>query len=226
MRLRGMSAAAVLFPLLLGAQDVTAQLPEPGSFQVLPSFTYAIYDDASSLTDGWGAALDVLYHIRSGFQIGVTGDVIATETEENFFPRARLNFENFVELWDVTTSATFTNYGIIAAWTLPDARIAPTLEAGLAGYTAFMSAEQFRSQTRSSGWGFLIGGGFSLPIGERTGIQVHVRNYFYQDWNREDFNPVSEEFQDTSFPEFQPDSPEAKDTANRLQFSLGFRFVP
>ncbi len=226
MRRRGMSAAAVILPLLFGAVDVSAQLPEPGSFQVLPSFTYAIYDDASSLTDGWGASVDFLYHIRSGFQLGLTGDVLATKTEENFFPRARLDFENFVELWDVRASATFMNYGVVAAWTLPNERFGPGVEAGVAGYTAFMSADVFRSQTRVSGWGFFFGGSLSFSVGERTGINIHVRDYIYQDWDRDEFNPVSPDHQDTSFPESGGSAPAAKGTANRLQVSLGFRFVP
>jgi outer membrane protein with beta-barrel domain len=121
------------------------------------------------------------------------------------------------------------SYGIDAAYTLPVApRIAPYIRGGVGQHAVYADVQATNSTDHVTGTHFMAGFGFNYAASDAIAVRFEVLDFLWNKWDRDELNPTDPAFQNTTFPEDNPDGvlwPKPSIIHN-LRLALGVSFTP
>lgn len=190
-------------------------------------------DRASSLDPAAVVGVDTEYSFNKWFGIGTSIDVARGNTRrEDFVTRLRYGLAStgggdslfYQYLGQAVDRVQLSAFGTAR---LPGKRLTPFLIGGVGTYFLALDPQLNGGNTKINELSFTGGGGLSLKLTDKAGIQFDARFTQYQNYNRALLNPARNRTEQiTPFPEDFPPPPAAKTTALNTMFTLGFRYVP
>lgn len=207
------------------AADAQAQVAAR-QFQIDAFGGWQIFAGGSGLTDGPSLGADATYFITSSIGVGLNMDLTFTEVDGSMFPVASLGWVDSTTLHTVNQPVDVWTYGAHAKLTLPDRRLAPYVVAGAGGYTLFLDPQQNDDVSTASGVLIRLGLGIDFAVSRALGINLSVTDNYFPDWDPQDLYPVRDNFQNTRFPELNPDPNELDDSVHNFRFMAGVTIVP
>jgi len=246
----GSGALALVF-VLAPLQTLYGQ--EEGRWEISPRIGMVFWDNAAGLQDpalssgdcdfpqfnhecgsafnNLMAGLSAHYGVTNQIALGLTFDVARPVSNGAYFPAAEIEIGGVQELTLVSQRLTVIQYQVEGEWSPKFARLAPFVVASAGGYTVYKDAAKADQAGVTgfetfSGPMFSIGLGLNWAFGEGSGLRVELRDMIYTDWDRNELNPVQEQFQTDLFPDLLPAPPDDSSTLNNFRLSLGFFFIP
>lgn len=228
-----MSRVLRAFALLaVSASALSAQV-QVKQFAVVTRLGSSAPDRSSSLDAGGVIGLDTEYSLSKWFSLGANADVMRNNTHsEDFLTRLRYGNSgtgggDSIYYQYVGQAISTINVGAYGQVRYPSKTLSPFLMAGLGWYTMIADAQVNGKSTRMSDLSLQFGGGFWYKLGDRVGVQLDARAVQYQNYERTFLNPANGRMeQKTPFPEDFPAAPAAKNTAQNILLTLGFRYLP
>ena len=229
------SVAACLAVLGLGAAPLAAQ--ESSRFRVTPTIGVMRFDRTSALSSTdeglsklWpSAGLTASYVVNSSFRAGLYLEYQRPTTSPDYYPYALFRTGNDYQLFAIAQVVSVLSYGVDAAYTLPVApRLAPYVRAGVGQHSVYGDVQATNSTEQISGTHFMAGFGFNYAASDAIGVRFEVLDFLWNKWDRDELNPVDPAFQNTTFPEANPDGrlwPKPSIIHN-LRLALGVSFTP
>jgi len=192
--------------------------------------TSALSSTETGLSQLWPVAgLQALYSVRGGVRAGLYLDVSTPETSSDYFAYALMKTGSSYQLFGITQRVVVLSYGLTATVDLPVApRFGPYLRGGIGLHSVFQDVQRSNETASVSGTEFSLGGGLNVRVSEAIGMRLELTDFLWSKWDREDLNPVAPAFQNTTFPEDNPDGmlwPKPS-LIHNLRLSLGFSFTP
>ena len=177
--------------------------------------------------------VDTEYSFNKYFGIGTSVDVARGNTHrEDFLIRLRYGLATtgggdslyYQYLGQAVDRVQLAAFGTAR---LPGKRLTPFVMGGVGTYFMALDPQLNGRNTKINELSYTGGGGISLKLTEKAGIQLDARFTQYQNYNRALLNPARDRNEQiTPFPEDFPLAPAAKKTALNTMFTLGFRYVP
>lgn len=226
-----LAAGLALTPAGLGAQ-------EPGRFQVTPLFGVMRFDRTSALsspqsglsTKVWPyAGLAALYRVRSNVRVGLYLEGGRASTSPYYFPLVLLRTTSTYELDSLTQRVAVLSYGIAATVDLPiGERLAPYVRGGVGRHSVFPDVQHMRSTASITGAEFDLGAGLGYKTGGGGLIRLELLDNMWSKWDRDRLNPTDLAYQNTLFPEDNPDGIKWSKPSliHNMRLALGFTFTP
>ncbi len=218
-------AALTLGLLTLIAARADAQVSQ-NTFQVAILGGWQSYQNGSGLDGGGTIAGDATYYVSQSLGFGVFTDFTFAETDGSLFTPAALSFVDSTTFTIVNQGVEVWGYGAHAKLQLPSRSIAPFLLVGAGGYTVFLDAQQNSGNQTSTGFMARFAAGVDFAVSSSAGFQISVSDSFYPSWDPLDLTPTSEEFQNSRFPELNPDPDELSDSVHNFRLAIGVTLVP
>lgn len=222
-RFRTTAIAWVL--VIVAATGAEAQV-EQGRFQVAAQGGWYAFDSGSALEGGFVLGADGTYFITPAFGIGVWSDYSFTETDGSMFPPAALSFVDSTTFTTINQAVELWQYGVHAKLQWPGRSTTPFVTVGVGGYTLFTDPEQSGGNRNTTGFVARFGAGLDLAVSETMGFQLSVSDAFVPSWRPEVLFPVREDFQNTRFPELNPDPSALEDSVHNLRFTVALTLIP
>lgn len=215
--------------LLLGATAVGSAQVVPHRFQVGPRLALMQFDGVSGIENSALIGIDAAYFFTRNLAIGATVDFARPQTDKRYFP-AELSFGDTTFVFQVEMPVTIWQYQVTAVGTLPMGSFSPFVTAGFGQYRLFLDPQAARNPTTVTHGLFSVGGGFTVRLGESSGLRLEIRDFIYRNYDLNELNLVETRFQPRRFPDVAPVPDrtcyDAKCNLNNIQFALGFTFVP
>ena len=196
---------------------------------------YTLYADGSALEPGLQVGGDFTWYVTPALGIGAYTDYGFTEVDGTKFPPNQLGFcgAGGCTVGDSTTFSIINQpvelwqYGLQARLRLGQNRsFAPYLTVGVGGVTVFLDSQQNDANANFTRFAARLGVGANLVVSESMGFQFSVQDAFFPSWRPEQLNPVREQFQNTRFPDLNPDPNELDDSVHNFVFSAALTFTP
>jgi hypothetical protein len=221
-RSRTMIVASTLVALC--AASANAQMT-PNRFQVVILGGWQTFAGGSGLEAGPTIAFDATYYLKPSLGFGLWTDFTAGESNGTMFTPAAFSFQDSTTFHSINQSVDIWHYGLHGKLQLAR-KTAPYLLLGAGGYTAFLDPHQNYGKTTTTGFVLRFGGGVDFAISNAMGLELAVYDMFYPDWDPNVLQPVREEFQNTRFPELNPESGQLSESVHNIRFLVGFTLVP
>jgi len=197
----------------------------PKRFQVVILGGWQTFAGSSGLESGPTVAFDATYYLKSSLGFGLWTDFTAGESDGTMFTPAAFSFQDSTTFYSINQSVDIWHYGLYGKLQL-DRRTAPFLLLGAGGYTTFLDPHQNYGKTTTTGFVLRFGGGVDFAISNAMGVELAVYDMFYPDWDYSVLQPVREEFQNTRFPELNPESGQLSESVHNIRLLVGFTLVP
>jgi len=97
---------------------------------------------------------------------------------------------------------------------------------GAGGYRLFLDPQQNSGNSSTTGFTLRFGAGIDFAIGEAVGLELAAFDIYYPDWDPSALLPTQEEFQNTRFPELNPDPGQLSQSVHNFKFVVGLTLVP
>lgn len=196
---------------------------------------YTLYADGSALEPGAHVGGDFTWYIAPTLGLGAYSAYGFTEVDGTKFPPNQLGFcgaggcvggdsttfafiHQPVELWQ---------YGVQARLRLGQgSSFSPYLMVGAGGVTVFLDSQQNNANDNFTRFAARLGVGANLNVSESMGFQVSVLDAFFPSWKAEQLYPVRDNFQNSRFPDLNPDPSELDDSVHNFVFSAAITFTP
>ena len=227
------TVAALL--VLAGAASLAAQEPTT-RFRVVPSIGLMRFDRTSALSSTdegisqlYGSAgLSADYAVNDAFRAGVYLEYQQPTTSQDYYPYALMRTSGVYQLYGVQQTVSVLNYGVEANYTFQFGNLRPYVMGGLGLNTVYGDVQASGSSESVTGTQFLLGAGMHFNVSETVGIKAELLDFMWSNWDRDDLNPVAPAFQNTTFPEQNPDGMnwEKPSLIHNLRLALGFSFTP
>jgi len=220
------------------AAQAAPAAPAAGRFQVTPMIGVMRYDRTTALSSTESglstklyptAGLLAAYTLRPNIQVGAYLEAARPETDPQYYPYALIQTTGSIQLFEITQRVVVLSYGLAATVTLPVApRLGPYLRAGVGLHTVFPDVQRAQSTETISGSELMLGAGFKYAVSDAVGIRLELTDFMWNNWDRDDLNPVAPAFQNTIFPEDNPSgiSWPKPGLVHNMRFALGFTFTP
>ena len=221
--------------LALGVAGLPAQ--EPGRFQVTPAFGVMRFDRTSSLSSSktglsrlWGyGGLSALYRVRSGIRAGLYIEGGRVTADPFYFPLVLLRYNQNYKLDSLSQRVVVLSYGLAATFDLPlGGKLGPYLRAGVGRHSVFPDVQHTGTTATITGAEFSVGGGMGYKTGGGGLVRLELVDNMWSKWDRDRLNPTALAYQNTLFPEDNPDGVGwAKPSIiHNIRLMLGFTFTP
>ena len=227
-------------PLAATEDDVPRSVA--GRFSVTPVVGTIFWDDASALSNkkpnesgvytdrqftptvGLSAEYRVIPQVGVGFYF----EAARPETRGDYFPALFLNNGGNLpaDLRVVGQRVTALIYGIQGSFVFDVGRLQPYVGGGFGAVTISPDPQQNNSNQSFTNTQFQFGGGLGFRVGVNTVVRLDVRNFVFTDWDRDELNPTSPAFQNTTVPSVNANPPAEKSTINNFRIALGFTYIP
>jgi opacity protein-like surface antigen len=208
----------------LSAASADAQVM-PNRFQVVIQGGWQSFAGGSGLGSGPTIALEATYFLKPSIGFGLWTDFTVAESNGEKFTPAAFSFVDSTTFHSINQSVDIWQYGVQGKLQLAR-RTAPFLVLGAGGYTVFLDPLQNYSNSSTSGFVLRFGGGVDFAVTDDVGVELAVYDSFYPDWDPNVLLPVREEFQNTRFPELNPDSGQLSRSVHNFRFVAGLTLVP
>jgi len=230
--------AAALVGLGVASGAAAQAAPAAGRFQVTPMIGVMRYDRTTALSSTESglstklyptAGLLAAYTLRPNIQVGAYLEAARPETDPQYYPYALIQTTGSIQLFEITQRVVVLSYGLAATVTLPVMpRLGPYLRGGVGLHTVFPDVQRAQSTETISGTELMLGGGLKYAVSDAVGIRLELTDFMWNNWDRDELNPVDPAFQNTIFPEDNPSGitwPKPG-LVHNLRFALGFTFTP
>lgn len=189
------------------------------------------FDRAASLRPTPALGLDAVHSLTRNFAIGVSTTVARPSTRSEDFLTA-ITFGvptagDTIFFYEVAQSVNLVEGNLMLQARAPLGRITPFLSAGAGYYSIFVDPQLNNARKRRFGGpSFALGGGATIRLTERAGIQFDIRDMIMTNFDASALDPTDNRNPNIWFPEDFPTRPTRKKSINNLMFSLGFRYLP
>jgi len=196
---------------------------------------YTLYADGSALEPGATVGGDFTWYVTPALGIGAYTDYSFTEVDGTKFPPNQLGFCGSAgcQIGDSTTfniinqPVELWQYGVQARLRLgQSSSFAPYLMVGAGGVTIFLDSQQNNANANHTRFAARLGVGANLVVSESMGFSFSVQDAFFPSWRAEQLYPVREQFQNSRFPDLNPDPSELDDSVHNFVFSAALTFTP
>jgi opacity protein-like surface antigen len=217
--------------LAVAAASASAQVIER-QFSVTTRLGAMAPERSASLDAAGLVGVDTEYALNRWFGLGVSVDVARGNTRrEDFLTRLRVGNAgggggDTIYYQYISQPVNTINLGAFGLLRYPGARVSPFLMGGVGGYTLLLDTQVAGRAGRKSDLSYTVGGGLWIRLTERSGLQFDVRSMTLQGYDRAFLDPSQGKGPNTVFPEDFPTIPAAKNTAQNIMFTLGFRYIP
>lgn len=228
-----MSRVLRAFALLaVSASALSAQV-QVKQFAIVTRVGQVSPERASSLNSGGVIGLDTEYALNKWFGLGITAEVMRTNTHrEDFLTRLRygnagVGGGDSIYYQYIGQPINTINVGAFGVVRYPSKKFSPFVLAGVGNYTMIADAQVNGKNKRTNDLSMTGGAGIWIKLGDRVGVQLDARAVQFQQYDRNFLNPAfGRPEQNTPFPEDFPKPPASKNTALNTTFTLGFRYIP
>lgn len=221
--------------LALGAATGVAQ--STPRFRITPTLgvirfdrTSALSSTSSGLSKLWASAgLSALYQFRPNLQAGFYLETSRPATSPDYYPYALLRTSGNYQLFAITQRVVVLSYGLAAEVNVPVApKLAPHIRLGVGRHSVYEDVQQENAVRTSNGLEFAVGGGLRYSAGNNVGVQLDLVDFLWKDWDRDVLNPTQPAYQNTVFPEDNPDGMNwtKPSMIHNLRLAIGFTFTP
>lgn len=190
------------------------------------------FDRASSLRATPVLGFDAVHGLTRNFAIGVSTTIARPSTRSEDFLTA-ITFGvptaggDTTFFYEVAQSVNLIEGDLMAVLRLPLGRITPFVSAGAGYYSIFVDPQLNNARKRRfGGASFAFGGGATIRLTERAGLQLDVRDLLLTNFDARHLDPTENRNPNILFPEDFPSPPSRKKAINNIMFSLGFRYLP
>ena len=92
----------------------------------------------------------------------------------------------------------------------------------------YEDVQQEGSVKTVNGLEFVVGGGLRYSVGNNVGVQLDAVDFLWKNWDRDVLNPTQAAYQNTVFPEDNPDGINwtKPSLIHNLRLAIGFTFTP
>lgn len=222
MRIR--TAIVTLGALAAMSLDASGQ-SDLNRFQVVVQGGWHTYAGGSAIEGGASVGSDASYFISETVGIGVWTDYTFTEADGSKFPPVALSFVDSTTFTTLNQPLDIWQYGGHVKLRLPGS-ISPFVLVGAGGYTVFLDPQQANGPENTSGFVARFGVGVDLAISDVAGFELGISDAFYPNWEPQRVFPVRSQFQNSRFPELNPDPGDLSDSVHNLRFTAGLTLVP
>jgi opacity protein-like surface antigen len=216
-------AASALLALSAASSADAQRVPD--QFQVVLHAGWQTYAEGSGLTSGPTVGGEATYYISEAIGVGLWTDFAIAESDGSLLTPAALSFVDSTTFYSINQGVDIWGYGVQGKLQLPW-RAAPYVLAGAGGYTVFLDPQQNSGNSSTSGFVLRFGGGVDFAVTDAIGVQLAVFDVFYPDWDPNVLQPVRPQFQNTRFPELNPDPSRLSESVHNFKFIAGFTLVP
>ena len=221
---RGYTISVALAVMTLVVGDANAQV-ETNRFQVVLQAGWQTYAGGSGLNAGPTVAGEATYFVGSTIGIGLWSDFTIAESAGDKFTPAAFSFVDSTTFHTINRSVDVWHYGVQAKLQLAGRRT-PFLVVGAGRYRLFLDPQQNSGNSSTSGFALRFGTGIDFAISEAVGLELAVADIFYPDWDPSVLLPTHEDFQNTRFPELNPDPGQLSQSVHNFKFVVGLTLVP
>jgi hypothetical protein len=193
-------------------------------FEIGPRLGYVKFKEATGLEAAAMLGLDAFYRLGSKLGVGVRLDVARPATDEQYFA-AEQSFGDTTLIFAVTQPVTILQYGVQARFETGGS-LGLFAKGGAGGYTITLDPQSARGRVNVSDWHFAFGGGVRLRTGSGTSVMLEVQDIIYNDFHRDDLNPVEPRFRPRRFPDVVPSAAPFEAAAHNIYAALSFMFTP
>lgn len=221
--------------LVVGAATGAAQ--STPRFQVTPTLGVMRFDRTSALsstTSGisklWASAgLSALYQFKPNLRAGFYLETSRPATSPDYFPYALMRTTGNYQLFAITQRVVVLSYGLSAEVGVPALpKFSPHVRLGVGRHSVYEDVQQENSVRTVNGLEFVAGAGLRYNAGNNVGVQLEAVDFLWKDWDRDVLNPTQLAYQNTVFPEDNPDGinwPKPS-LIHNLRLAIGFTFTP
>lgn len=221
-RTHTISVAVALTTLIAGS--ATAQVV-PNQFQVALQAGWQTYAGGSGLNSGPSVAAEATYFLTQNIGLGLWSDFTIAESAGNKFTPAAFSYVDSTTFHTINQSVDVWQFGAHAKLQLAG-RSAPFLLVGAGGYRLFLDPQQNSGNSSTTGFALRLGAGIDFAVSDNVGLGLGVADVFYPDWDPSVLLPTQEDFQNTRFPELNPDSGQLSESVHNFKFMVGITLVP
>ena len=195
------------------------------NFQIAVFAGWQAYAGGSALKGGGTVGADATYFITPSIGVGVWTDYSLTEGDGTMFPPAALSFVDSTTFSTINQPVDIWEYGVHGKIRLPGS-VSPYLLVGGGGYTVFLDSQQSGASETFTGFVARFGLGVDFAISDRAGFEITASDAFYPNWQPQKLFPVRAQFQNTRFPELNPDPDDLSDSVHNFRITAGVTLVP
>lgn len=216
------SVALALMTLVVG--NASAQVAT-NRFQVVLQAGWQTYAGGSGLNSGPTVAGEATYFLGAQIGIGLWSDFTIAESAGDKFTPAAFAYVDSTTFHTINQSVDIWHYGAHAKFQLAG-RSAPFVMVGAGGYRVFLDPQQNSGNSSTTGFALRFGAGVDFAISEAVGLELAAVDLFYPDWDPSVLLPTQEDFQNTRFPELNPDPGQLSESVHNFKFVVGLTLVP
>ncbi len=222
MRIRTAVMAVVL--LVVATLSAEAQVQER-QWQVVVGGGYQSFGSGAAVDPGAVLSGEANYFFSEVLAVGLYTDFIFTQTSGDELIPAALPFVDSTTFTFINQAMEIFQYGVQTKVRLPR-NFSPYALLGVGGYTAFFDPQQNNGNSNSTRWAMKFGVGVDLAVSSGAGFQLVVQDSWYPNWDPTALLPVRPQFQNTQFPELNPDQSELSSSVHNFSFKAAFTLVP
>ena len=224
-------AAAVALCAAAGVLAAPAGAQAPvGQWTVTARSGLINFGRASSLERAPYLGLDTDYGFSKYFALGTSLNVGRPQTRpEDFLTTLTYGIGTSGDttfFYNVGQTLSMVEGEVMGTLRFPTGRLTPFAMAGVGYYGLFLDPQINNGVKRQDGASFSVGGGFSLRLSERAGLQFDARNLTMTNFSQRALDPSAGRNPNILFPEDFPLRPAAKKSINNFLFTIGFRYIP
>lgn len=202
LRMRVMAVTGALACLAAG-QALAQEGQATGPVTVAPLVGFMKFDEGAALDDAAFAGLAASYRVARGVSLGAYIEGGRTSTLGNYFPMALLRYQTSTQLFTVSQRVTVLSWGGTANYTFGLGGVNAYVGAGLGRWNVHPDVEQSKSAETFGGLEWSLGGGLGIELGGTASLRFDLRSVNYRDFERSRLNAVTENYQNTLFPDVQ-----------------------
>jgi len=218
------TTVATLALLMVVAVSAEAQ-ERVHHFQVAVGGGWHSFAGGSAVKSGATISGEATYYLTPSLGVGLWTEYTFTETDGGRFPPAALSFVDSTTFTIISQPLDIWQYGAHAKLQMGGS-LGPFLLVGAGGYTVFLDPQQVSGSDVSTGFVLRLGVGLDLAVTDRAGFQIAVFDAFFPDWSPNRLYPVRDQFQNTRFPELNPDPDDLDDSVHNLGLTVAITVVP
>jgi opacity protein-like surface antigen len=195
------------------------------------------YDAASGMNGGAFLGAAAMYSITDRIAVGPSLQYTRHTSDESFFTGVLDFGADSARVYQVGQTLNTLNYTLDGRFDfLPANDFNPYVMAGIGGYTTYLETQPNDGFGRLTDLMFQFGGGIRWSVSPGAGVAIDLRDVVYNNWDREQLNPIRPEHRNCSvpgdpssqcrFPLAEAETPSAKSTIHNLRFAIGLTFIP
>jgi hypothetical protein len=216
------SLAVTLMTLIAGS--AAAQVV-PNRFQVVLQAGWQKYAEGSGLTSGPTVVGEATYFLGSSIGVGLWSDFTIVESAGDKFTPAAFSYVDSTTFHTINQSVDIWQFGGHVKLQLAG-RTAPFLLAGAGGYRLFLDPQQNSGNSSTTGVVLRFGAGIDFAVSDAVGLELTFADIFYPNWDPSALLPTQEDFQNSRFPELNPDPGQLSESVHSFKFVVGLTLVP